>query len=136
MSAEKRKVWVVGHKNPDTDSICAALSYAYLKNQTENDKTYEAKRAGAVNAETHYVLDYFGAQEPELVTYAGTQIKDINFRRTAGVSSQISLRRAWETMKKLEVVTLPVTNQFGKLEGIIVKKDIATSNMKVFDYNV
>ena len=63
MSAEKRKVWVVGHKNPDTDSICAALSYAYLKNQTENDKTYVAKRAGAVNAETHYVLDYFGAQE-------------------------------------------------------------------------
>lgn len=53
MSAEKRKVWVVGHKNPDTDSICAALSYAYLKNQTENDKTYVAKRAGAVNAETH-----------------------------------------------------------------------------------
>ena len=52
MSAEKRKVWVVGHKNPDTDSICAALSYAYLKNQTENDKTYVAKRAGAVNAET------------------------------------------------------------------------------------
>lgn len=42
MSAEKRKVWVVGHKNPDTDSICAALSYAYLKNQTENDKTYVA----------------------------------------------------------------------------------------------
>ena len=122
MSAEKRKVWVVGHKNPDTDSICAALSYAYLKNQTENDKTYVAKRAGAVNAETHYVLDYFGAQEPELVTYAGTQIKDINFRRTAGVSSQISLRRAWETMKKLEVVTLPVTNQFGKLEGIIVTR--------------
>ena len=75
MSAEKRKVWVVGHKNPDTDSICAALSYAYLKNQTENDKTYVAKRAGAVNAETHYVLDYFGAQEPELVTYAGTQIR-------------------------------------------------------------
>ena len=136
MSAEKRKVWVVGHKNPDTDSIGAALSYANLKNQTENDKTYVAKRAGAVNAETHYVLDYFGAQEPELVTYAGTQIKDINFRRTAGVSSQISLRRAWETMKKLEVVTLPVTNQFGKLEGIIVTKDIATSYMDVFDNHV
>ena len=100
------------------------------------DKTYVAKRAGAVNAETHYVLDYFGAQEPELVTYAGTQIKDINFRRTAGVSSQISLRRAWETMKKLEVVTLPVTNQFGKLEGIIVTKDIATSYMDVFDNHV
>ena len=46
MSNEKKKVWVVGHKNPDTDSICAAISYAYLKNQTEPGKNYVAKRAG------------------------------------------------------------------------------------------
>ena len=136
MSTEKKKVWVVGHKNPDTDSICAAISYAYLKNQTEPGKNYVAKRAGAINAETQYVLDYFKAEEPELVNYAGAQIKDINFRKTAGVSSQISLKRAWELMKKLEVVTLPVTNQFGKLEGIIVTKDIATSYMDVFDNHV
>ena len=136
MSNEKKKVWVVGHKNPDTDSICAAISYAYLKNQTEPGKNYVAKRAGAINAETQYVLDYFKAEEPELVNYAGAQIKDINFRKTAGVSSQISLKRAWELMKKLEVVTLPVTNQFGKLEGIIVTKDIATSYMDVFDNHV
>lgn len=136
MSTEKKKVWVVGHKNPDTDSICAAISYAYLKNQTETGKSYVAKRAGAINAETRYVLDYFKAAEPELVDYAGAQIKDINFRKTAGVSSQISLKRAWETMKKLEVVTLPVTNSAGKLEGIIVTKDIATSYMDVFDNHV
>ena len=136
MSTEKKKVWVVGHKNPDTDSICAAISYAYLKNQTETGKIYQPKRAGAINAETRYVLDYFKAEEPELVKFAGAQIKDINFRKTAGVSSQISLKRAWETMKKLEVVTLPVTNAAGKLEGIIVTKDIATSYMDVFDNHV
>lgn len=136
MSTEKKKVWVVGHKNPDTDSICAAISYAYLKNQTETGKIYQPKRAGAINAETHYVLDYFKAEEPELVKFAGAQIKDINFRKTAGVGSQISLKRAWETMKKLEVVTLPVTNAAGKLEGIIVTKDIATSYMDVFDNHV
>ena len=136
MNTEKKKVWVVGHKNPDTDSICAAISYAYLKNQTETGKNYVAKRAGAINAETKYVLEYFKAPEPELVNYAGAQIKDINFRKTAGVSSQISLKRAWETMKKLEVVTLPVTNSAGKLEGIIVTKDIATSYMDVFDNHV
>lgn len=136
MSTEKKKVWVVGHKNPDTDSICAAISYAYLKNQTETGKLYQAKRAGAINAETRYVLDYFQAEEPELVKFAGAQIKDINFRKTAGVGSQISLKRAWETMKKLEVVTLPVTNAAGKLEGIIVTKDIATSYMDVFDNHV
>ncbi len=132
MSTEPKKVWVVGHKNPDTDSICAAISYAYLKNQI-GDRVYEAKRAGTTNEETRYVLDYFGAAEPELVTYVGAQIKDISIRKTAGVSSQISLKRAWELMKKLEVVTLPVTNRFGKIEGIIVTKDIATSYMDVLD---
>ena len=133
MSTELKKVWVVGHKNPDTDSICAAISYAYLKNQSGDKKTYVAKRAGAVNEETRYVLEHFGVEEPPLVTYAGAQIKDINIRKTAGVSNQISLKRAWELMKKLEVVTLPVTNQFGKLEGVIVTKDIATSYMDVLD---
>ena len=133
MSTESKKVWVVGHKNPDTDSICAAISYAYLKNLSGDKKTYVAKRAGAVNEETRYVLERFGVEEPPLVTYAGAQIKDINIRKTAGVSNQISLKRAWELMKKLEVVTLPVTNQFGKLEGVIVTKDIATSYMDVLD---
>ena len=103
MGNEKKKVWVIGHKNPDTDSICAAISYAYLKNQTEQGE-FLAKRAGAINAETRYVLDYFGVKEPELESYAGAQIKDINIRKTAGVSSQISLKKAWELMKKLEFV--------------------------------
>ena len=133
MSTESKKVWVVGHKNPDTDSICAAISYAYLKNQSGDKKTSVAKRAGAVNEETRSVLERFGVEEPPLVSYAGAQIKDINIRKTAGVSNQISLKRAWELMKKLEVVTLPVTNQFGKLEGVIVTKDIATSYMDVLD---
>ena len=133
MSTESKKVWVVGHKNPDTDSICAAISYAYLKNQSGDKKTYVAKRAGAVNEETRYVLERFGVEEPPLVSYAGAQFKDINIRKTAGVSNPISLKRAWELMKKLEVVTLPVTNQFGKLEGVIVTKDIATSYMDVLD---
>lgn len=133
MSTEtKKKVWVVGHKNPDTDAVCAAISYAYLKNQTE-DKEYIAKRAGNINEETRYVLEHFGVGEPELVTYVGAQIKDISIRKTAGVSSQISLKRAWELMKKLEVVTLPVTSRFGMLEGVIVTKDIATSYMDVLD---
>lgn len=81
MGMSKQKVWVVGHKNPDTDSICAAISYAYLKNQAEG-KTHEylAKRAGAVNEETRYVLDYFHVEDPELITYVGAQIRDINIR--------------------------------------------------------
>lgn len=135
MELEKKKVWVVGHKNPDTDSICAAISYAYLKNQIE-DKEFEAKRAGNVSEETRYVLNYFGVKEPELVSYVGAQLKDITFRKTQGVSCQISLKRAWKIMKELEVVTLPVTNRNGKLEGLIVTKDIATSYMDVYDNHV
>ena len=132
MNFEAKKVWVTGHKNPDTDSICAAIAYAYLKNQL-GDREYIPKRAGNINAETKYVLDYFHICEPELVTDAGAQIKDISIRKTLGVSSHISLKKAWELMKKLDVVTLPVTNRLGKLEGIIVTKDIATSYMDVYD---
>lgn len=136
MSSETKKVWVVGHKNPDTDSICAAIAYAYLKNQSDQEKSYVPRRAGAINEETRYVLECFAAEEPELVEYAGTQIKDITIRKTVGVNSQISLKRAWELMKKLDVVTLPVTNRQGKMEGVIVTKDIATSYMDVFDNHV
>lgn len=135
MNIEPKKVWVVGHKNPDTDSICAAISYAYLKNQL-GEREYVPKRAGAISEETRYVLDYFKAEDPELITDVGAQLKDISIRKTTGVSSQISLKKAWETMKKLDVVTLPVTNRLGKLEGIIVTKDIATSYMDVYDNHV
>ena len=130
MNIEPKKVWVVGHKNPDTDSICAAISYAYLKNQL-GERQYVPKRAGAISEETRYVLDYFKVEDPELITDVGAQLKDISIRKTAGISSQISLKKAWETMKKLDVVTLPVTNRLGKLEGVIVTKDIATSYMDV-----
>ena len=116
MNIEPKKVWVVGHKNPDTDSICAAISYAYLKNQL-GERQYVPKRAGAISEETRYVLDYFKVEDPKLITDVGAQLKDISIRKTAGISSQISLKKAWETMKKLDVVTLPVTNRLGKLEG-------------------
>ena len=73
MNIEPKKVWVVGHKNPDTDSICAAISYAYLKNQL-GERQYVPKRAGAVSEETRYVLDYFKVEDPELITDLGAQL--------------------------------------------------------------
>lgn len=135
---EKKQVWVVGHKHPDTDAICAAIAYADLKNQIEeNDKTvYVPKRAGEINPETAYVLKRFAASEPALITDAGTQIKDISIRKTMGVSSHISIKRAWEMMKTLDVVTLPVVNGANKLIGMIVNGDIATSYMDVYDNSV
>lgn len=140
---EERKVWVIGHKNPDTDSICAAITYAYLKNQTEKGNEekefhvlYEPKRAGNISAETMYVLNRFGVAAPELVTDVGTQIKDIQIRKTEGVSSHISMKKAWELMKILKVVTLPVVNNRNQLEGLIVTGDIAKSYMDVYDNSI
>lgn len=147
---EKKKIWVVGHKHPDTDSICAAIAYANLKNKVEEKESlaqkvsddnhkvneYVPKRAGSINPETAYVLERFHVVEPELVTDAGTQIKDISIRKTEGVSSHISMKKAWEMMKILRVVTLPVINSRNKLDGLIVTGDIAKSYMDVYDNSI
>ena len=132
---EKKKVWVVGHKNPDTDSICAAIAYANLKNQADGNR-YEAKRAGELNEETKYVLDTFGVKSLGLITDVGAQVKDIEIRKTPGVSGKISLKRAWEMMKEQNVVTLPVTDKENNLEGLIITGDIATSYMDVYDNSI
>ena len=129
----KNNVWIVGHKNPDTDSICAAIAYANLKNKIDEAHTYIPKRAGEVNAETSYVLKYFGVDEPAYIEDVGTQLKDIAYSKTMGVSGQISMKKAWELMNELKVVTLPVVNDRNKLEGLIVTGDIAKSYMDVYD---
>lgn len=131
----EKKVWIIGHKNPDTDSICAAIAYADLKNKISNIR-HEAKRAGNINEETRYVLDYFQIEEPELVTDVRAQMKDISFRQTAGVTDHISLKRAWELMKMEDVVTLPVIGANNRLRGLIVTSDIATSYMDVYDNRI
>ena len=132
---EKKKVWVVGHKNPDTDSICAAIAYANLKNIIDEDK-YEPKRAGELNEETKYVLRTFGVKSPGLITDVGAQVKDIEIRKTEGVSGKISLKKAWEMMKEQNVVTLPITDTQNNLEGLIITGDIATSYMDVYDNRI
>ncbi len=132
-------VWVVGHKNPDTDSVCAAISYAYLKNRIDEERLYIPKKAGTLNGETKYVLNYFHVPEPETVTDVSTQIRDIDIKKTMGVDGHLSLKKAWDLMQDLDVVTLPVVRQ-GKqkdvLEGLIVNGDIAKSYMNVIDNRV
>lgn len=135
MGKKKEKIYVIGHKNPDTDSICAAIAYANLKNQADGNR-YEAKRAGELNEETKYVLDTFGVKSPGLITDVGAQVKDIEIRKTPGVSGKISLKRAWEMMKEQNVVTLPVTDKENNLEGLIITGDIATSYMDVYDNSI
>ena len=87
MAEAIRKVNVIGHLHPDTDSICSAISYAYLKNQI-SEPIYEARRAGAINRETAFVLKHFGFEEPPLITTVTPQIKDIKITPLPGIDAE------------------------------------------------
>lgn len=135
MNEPKNAVTVIGHKNPDTDSICSAIAYANLKKKLDPGTEYTAARAGRVNQETRYVLDYFGLEAPEYLSDVRTQIRDIQIRSVEGISRDTSLKKAWERMKGANAVTLPVTR--GKeLEGIITIKDIVNAYMEVYDREI
>ena len=129
-----KPVYIIGHKNPDTDSICSALAYAYLKNQIYGGG-YIAARAGQLNQETQYVLNFFQAEAPVYVADVMTQVKDIEIRKTEGVRGNLSLKQAWNLMRQLGVVTLPITNE-RKIEGLITIGDIATAYMDVYDSKI
>lgn len=127
-----RPIGVIGHKNPDTDSICSAIAYANLKNQTGNGR-YAPLRAGDINGETAYVLRRFGHSAPELCQDVGAQVQDIDIRRMPGVAGRMTVRKAWETMRDQQISTLSITDEGGRLEGIITLKDLAMSNMDSLD---
>lgn len=134
MAMRNNRIYIIGHKNPDTDSICSAIAYAYLKNKTD-DNEYVAKRAGQINEETQFVLNYFNMPVPGYINDIRTSVKDIEIRETEGVSREISLKRAWNLMKELNVVTLPITKH-GRLEGLITTEDIAEAYMDVRDSKI
>ena len=131
----KRKTIVIGHKNPDTDSICSAICYANLKQKITGNE-FVPGRAGHVNAETQFVLDYFGVEAPRLVESVRTQVKDIEIRPTKGVDKNISLKKAWNMMQEANVVTIPAVTDDGILEGLITVGDITRSYMNVYDSSI
>jgi len=131
----KNKVYIIGHKNPDTDSICSAIAYAELKNTVSPEDEYIPKRAGDLSEETKYVLEKFQVAAPDYIQDVDTQVKDIDIRKTEGVKNNISLKKAWNLMRDINVATLPVICQ-NRLEGIISVKDIATANMDIYDNRI
>lgn len=135
MSERKRPVFVIGHKNPDTDSICSALAYADLKRRLTGED-YIAARAGNLNEETQYIVERFGITPPVFLKDVGTQVRDIEIRETPGVSENISLKKAWTLMKDLNVVTLPITDENNFLTGLINIGDITKSYMEVYDSRI
>mgnify|MGYP001180718317 FL=1 len=130
-----RKTMVIGHRNPDTDSICSAICYANLK-QAVTGEEYMPARAGHVSGETQFVLDYFGAEEPQLVEDVRTQVRDIEIRKTKGVADNISLKKAWNIMQENNVVTIPSVREDGTLEGLITVGDITKTYMNIYDSSI
>ena len=135
MQQTAHKVVVIGHRNPDTDSICSAIAYAELKNKT-SDLVCEARRAGKMNQETEFVLKKFGVTPPRMCTDVNPKIRDVDYRQIPGISGSTSLRKAWEIMRDQKIDTLPVTSEDDELQGVITVKDIATDNMDLFDTNI
>ena len=135
MPKTAHKVVVIGHRNPDTDSICSAIAYAELKNKT-SDLVCEPRRAGKMNQETEFVLKKFGVRPPRMCTDVNPKIRDVDYREMPGIPGSTSLRKAWEIMRDKQIDTLPVTSADNELEGVITVKDIATANMDVFDTGI
>ncbi len=131
---EKKKVWVVGHKNPDTDSICSAIAYADLR-QKVTGQVHEAKRAGHVNDETAYVLDRFGVEAPKLLTDVRLQVRDLDIHEMPGLKPNASIRDTWERMRQEQAKTLPIVKD-DELVGVVSTGDIAKSYMDVYDSEI
>ncbi|MBQ3790385.1 MAG: putative manganese-dependent inorganic diphosphatase [Lachnospiraceae bacterium] len=129
-----RPVFVIGHKNPDTDSVCAALAYAALKRRLTGGN-YIAARCGHLNEETQFVLHRFGVEPPLYIKDVRTQVRDMEIRSLFGDSEELSLKKAGEAMRRAGVVTLCITEE-GKLKGLITTGDIVEAYMNVEDERV
>ncbi len=132
----KERVYITGHRNPDTDSICSAVAYAELKQQTGcPSREYTAYRAGQLNEETKFVLEHFGVEAPQYIGTVQPEICDVELNLVGGVESSDSIKRAWDLMDEQGSRSLPVLSD-GILEGIISITDIAQSYMDESDSHV
>lgn len=134
MGKKTGKVYVVGHKNPDTDSICSAIAYAELKKKVTGEE-YVARRAGQINEETQYVLAKFGVKAPELLKNVKLQVKDLDIHKIEGVEPNVSIKDTWAKMKEQSVKTIPILKD-EELVGVISTGDIAKSYMDVYDNRI
>ena len=127
-------VFVIGHRNPDTDSICSAICYAHLKRRLTGGE-YIACRAGHVNAETKFVLERFGVEPPRYIKSFEPRLSDVQYREVPGISEELSLRRAWDYMNENDIQTLAVVDEDRHLKGLLTLGDIARFYIEDQDAN-
>lgn len=130
-----RKVIVIGHLNPDTDSVCSAIAYSYLKNQI-SDLDTEPRRAGEINQETAFALKYFGVRPPRLCTDVGPQVQDLEYRHLDGIDAVTSVHTAWKRMREVNIDTLPIVSEDGQLLSIVTLTDVSDACMDVLDTTI
>lgn len=128
-------IYVTGHKNPDSDSICAAYSYAEFKNLTGDTKAVPV-RLGNVSQETQFVLDYFGAKAPELLKTVRLMVEDLNFDKINPVLPTLSLKSAWNVMKENNMKTLPVADENNHLLGVLSVSNLTSCYMDMWDNTI
>ncbi len=133
---QRHPILVIGHKNPDTDSICAAIAYARLKSAVDPEHVYLPCRAGLVNRETEFVLEHFGVEPPMLYTDVSPQVRDADYRHESGVDARLSMRKAWHTLRDRNTDTLCVVDRDDKLMGLVTVKDLAGANLDLVDEQV
>ena len=124
-------IYVTGHRNPDTDSIVAAMAYAALRNACGN-REYEAACLGHLSDETQTVLDRFGFQPPKRISNMYTQVQDLDFDQPPILSAAVTEDRAWKLLQEQKTVSaLPVVNEDGTLYGMLSREDVASYNMEL-----
>ena len=124
------KIYVTGHRNPDTDSIVSAMAYAAMRNWM-GDRNYQAARLGHVSDETQIVLDRFGFEPPMLIKTVRTQVKDLAYDTPPALNSMLTVSHAWKILKNdPSVSAIPVTKEDGTLFGMLSSGDIATYDMQ------
>ena len=122
-------IYVTGHRNPDTDSIVAAIAYAALRNAC-GDREYEAACLGQVSEETRIVLDRFDFRPPMMISNLYNQVRDLDFDRPPILATGVSMSRAWEEFRQYPTIAaVPVARENGTLYGILSRTDIASYNM-------
>lgn len=131
----KNIIYITGHRNPDTDSICSAIAYAEFKNKTGKIPAVPI-RLGEINRETQFVLNYFNAEMPELITTVKTQVSDLDIDIVAPISPDISLKMAWAIMKKNDIKTLPVIDENDNLAGVASVSNLASSYLDIWDNSI
>jgi len=131
----KNIIYITGHRNPDTDSICSAIAYAEFKNKTGKIPAVPI-RLGEINRETQFVLNYFNAEMPELITTVKTQVSDLDIDLVAPISPDISLKMAWAIMKKNDIKTLPVIDENDRLAGVASVSNLASSYLDIWDNSI